>query len=69
MANKKANETENRELTPEELASVSGGATNGISRLISVSTLKADNANQDAMAGAMAGALAGVSTKGPKKIG
>jgi len=31
--------------------------------------LKADNANQDAMAGAMAGALAGVSTKGPKKIG
>ena len=61
--------TEIRELDTTALDAVSGGATDGISRLISVSTLKADNANQDAMAGAMAGALAGVSTKGPKKIG
>jgi hypothetical protein len=63
-----ANEKENRELTPEELESVSAG-TDGISRLVNVSQLKADNANQDAMAGALAGALAGAATKGPKKIG
>jgi hypothetical protein len=63
-----ANENENRELTAEELESVSAG-TNGITRLVAVSTLKANNANDDAMAGALAGALAGVLTKGPHKIG
>jgi hypothetical protein len=68
MANEKANEIEKRELTPEELEAVSAGTT-GITYLVNVSQLKADHANQDAMAGALAGALGGAATKGPKKIG
>jgi hypothetical protein len=59
MANEKANENENRELTAEELESVSAG--DGISRLVAVSTLKADEANKDAMAGA-------TTKDGPHKI-
>ena len=66
MANEKTNETENRELSAEELASVSAGADR-ISHLTAVSTAKADDANKDAMAGALAGALGGV--KGPHRIG
>jgi bacteriocin-like protein len=58
-----------RELSTDQLASVSGGATGGISQLIAVTMAKADNANQEAMAGALAGALGGAATKRPHKIG
>lgn len=60
-----ADETKNRELTPEELESVSAGK-NGITHLANVSQAKTDDANSDAMAGALAGALVGAATKGPK---
>ena len=63
---------ENRVLGIDELASVSGGAgLDGIHYLISVTQMKTDNANQDAMAGALSGALAGASgsAKGGHKIG
>jgi len=63
---------ENRQLSIDELASVSGGAgLDGIHYLISVTQMKADNANQDAMAGALAGVLASASggAKGGRKIG
>jgi len=58
-----------RELSMDQLESVNGGATGGIRQLIAVTMMKADNANQDAMAGALAGALGGAAAKGPHKIG
>lgn len=55
---------DNRELTMDELASVSAAAMDGIHYLISVSQMKANNANDDALAGALAGALGGAGAKG-----
>jgi hypothetical protein len=55
---------DNCELTVDELASVSAAATDGIKYLISVSQMKADAANGDALAGALAGALGGAGAKG-----
>ena len=43
-----------RELSADELESVSGGALDGINYLIAVTQMKADNANNNAMAGAQA---------------
>ena len=60
---------ETRELGLDELAIVSGGAIDGINRLIAVTQAKTDNANEGAMAGALAGALRGGAAKGPHKIG
>jgi hypothetical protein len=58
-----------RELSIGELAIVSGGTASGINRLIAVTQMKTDNANNDAMADALAGALRGAVAKGPHKIG
>ena len=58
-----------RELSMDQLEIVSGGAVDGISRLIAVTQMKASNANDDAMAGALAGALAGAAGKTTRKIG
>ena len=44
--------SENRELSLVELASVSGSAMDGISYLIQVTQMKANNANDAALAGA-----------------
>lgn len=56
------------ELSIDDLASVSGGAgLDGIQRLISVTQMKASNANDDALAGALGGAGGGA--KGSRKIG
>jgi len=44
--------SENRELSLTELACVSAAAMDGISYLIAVTQMKANNANDDAMAGA-----------------
>jgi hypothetical protein len=41
-----------RELSMDELETVSGGALDGISYLIAVTQMKVDNANNNAMAGA-----------------
>ena len=46
------------ELSMDELEIVSGGATDGINRLIAVTQMKTSNANDDAMAGALGGAAA-----------
>lgn len=51
----------NRELSMNQLESVSGGANSGIGALIAVTQMKTSNANDDAMAGA--------AKKGPHKIG
>ena len=42
---------EHRELSMDQLEIVSGGATDGISYLIAVTQMKANNANDAAMAG------------------
>jgi hypothetical protein len=60
---------EHRELSIDELAIVNGGTASGINRLIAVTQMKTDNANNDAMAGALAGAMGGAAAKGPHKIG
>ena len=46
-----------RELSKDDLESVSGGGFAGIDALIAVTQMKVDNANNDAMAGAHAQAL------------
>lgn len=56
---------DNRELTIDELATVSAAAgIDGIHYLVSVTQLKASTANDDALAGALAGALGGSGAKG-----
>jgi bacteriocin-like protein len=58
-----------RELNLNELASVSGGTT-GFSALITANQAKANDANDNALAGALAGALGGAGAKGPtRRIG
>ena len=52
------------ELSMDQLALVSGGAgLDGISYLVAVTQMKANNANDDALAGALAGALGGAAAK------
>ena len=58
-----------RELSMDQLDIVSGGALDGINRLIAVTQMKTSNTNDDAMAGALAGALGGAAGKRPHKIG
>ena len=59
---------ETRELTENELDSVSGG-TDPLHLLAQVSHAQSQNAS-DSLAGALAGALGGAGTKGPaRKIG
>jgi len=52
------------ELGMDQLEIVSGGALSGISYLVAVSQMKANNANDDALAGALAGAMGGAGAKG-----
>jgi hypothetical protein len=44
--------SKNRELSLDDLACVSGSAMDGISYLVAVTQMKANNANDDALAGA-----------------
>lgn len=55
---------DNRELTIDELATVNAAGLDGIHYLVTVTQMKAGNANDDALAGALAGALGGSGAKG-----